>query len=154
MEISGIKYGNPGSPPTPLHPRQAARNPQLAPVQNQQLLPSPKKVPDKHKLLLVSRSSSVFWSVCRALAGATRTWALFWTSGTLSGIWGPGLTGAERARTVRGHRRAPDRAPDCTRDVCSPEDGPWGARASKRRWGSPSSPRIKPKHFTTLWPPC
>lgn len=41
-------------------PDKQHATPQLAPVRKQQLLPSPKKVPDKHKLLLVSCSNSVF----------------------------------------------------------------------------------------------
>lgn len=99
MEISGInlktrELRQPHSIPNKQH-----MTPQLAPAWKELLLPNPRKVTAKHKLLLVSCSNSVFWRVCQALASASYTCALFWNSGLLLGIWGLGLSGARGSLT-------------------------------------------------------
>ena len=54
------------------------------------------------------------------------------------------------ARTIRGHRRAPDNAPDCTRMSALQKTGlrAFGLLDVDEEVLSPQ--RIKPKHFTIL----
>lgn len=163
MEISGInlktrELRQPHSIPNKQH-----MTPQLAPAWKELLLPNPRKVTAKHKLLLVSCSNSVFWRVCEALASASRTCALFRTSGLLSGFGDWDYQVQEAAWRAPGANRTPHIRPH----TCS-----W--QSSRLHLGCLhlqrtdlrafrllnvkdkvlAPQRVRPKHFSILWPLC